>query len=251
MLQQTQTSRVIGPWTNASSLAFPTPTSCADAPLSEVTAALGVARVPPSGQGPARRRDDDPRPVRRRVPNEVDGLRRLTGVGRVHGERRGLLRLRPTRRRAGHQRRPGAGARGRESAPHRREARWPWRSNSCRSRECAVQPGDARPRGAVLRAKPRCDTCPLARTCRLEREGGPDPAPRSAASHGPRRSFLGSTRQLRGVVLRHLREGPQSKKALLAHFDDADAVRGEAALEGLVRDGLVRTSGHRLSLVGD
>ena len=80
MLQQTQTSRVIAPWTKFVN-AFPTPTSCANAPLSEVLrlwSGLGYHRR-------AKALHDAATMVRDvfdgAVPGAVVDLRRLPGVG--------------------------------------------------------------------------------------------------------------------------------------------------------------------------
>jgi len=250
MLQQTQVARVLGPWQRFL-LAFPTPTSCADVPLSDVLRlweGLGYHRRAKSLHDAAVMIRDH---FAGAVPSEVEQLRSLPGVGEYTANAvasfaynrpvavldtnvgRVLARALANRRLTAVQARALA-------------LELLGRSPSAPFNQAMLDLGSQ-----FCAAKPRCATCPLARTCVWHRDGGPDPAIASAAVSRPQSSFLGSTRQLRGVVLRHLREGPQSKKALLAHFDDADAVRGEAALEGLVRDGLVRTSGHRLSLVGD
>ena len=80
MLQQTQTSRVIGPWTRFLE-AFPTPTSCADASLSEVLrlwSGLGYHRRAKALHDAAIMIRDD---FGGMVPRQVDELRRLPGVG--------------------------------------------------------------------------------------------------------------------------------------------------------------------------
>jgi A/G-specific adenine glycosylase len=101
------------------------------------------------------------------------------------------------------------------------------------------------------KSTPRCAVCPVANQCRWFREGGADPALRSAAVSRPQSRFAGSDRQLRGMVLRVLREGPQTMASLIAHFAVADARRSEVILDGLVRDGLVQRSGRDVCLVGD
>ncbi len=59
-------------------------------------------------------------------------------------------------------------------------------------------------------SSPRCGDCPVARSCRWQRDGGPDPAPRSAGVSRPQPAFHGSNRQARGRVLAALRERPRS-----------------------------------------
>jgi A/G-specific adenine glycosylase len=89
----------------------------------------------------------------------------------------------------------------------------------------------------VCRPVPRCDVCPLAQMCAF-RLGGARTAPRR-----PRQSrFDGSSRQLRGAVVRILRDREQLTLATLAMLtgrpqaDVASVVRDLAA-EGLVRAG--------------
>jgi A/G-specific adenine glycosylase len=101
------------------------------------------------------------------------------------------------------------------------------------------------------KSSPDCELCPLAGQCRWHVEGGADPASKSAAVSRPQSRFAGSDRQLRGTVLKVLREGPKSKVALFALFDSTDPQRSETILEGLVRDGLVQRRGAVWRLVGD
>jgi A/G-specific adenine glycosylase len=98
---------------------------------------------------------------------------------------------------------------------------------------------------------PRCDVCPVARVCRWNLDGGPDPAPRSAGVSRPQPTFAGSDRQARGRVLAALRERPRTTRHLLACMDDVDAIRGTALIAGLVADGLVERQGRLVRLSGD
>lgn len=250
MLQQTQVARVVGPW-ESFLRAFPTPTSCADAPLSDVLrlwAGLGYHRRAKSLHDAARMIRDH---YGGEVPSEVEQLRSLSGIGEYTANAvasfafdrpvavldtnvgRVLARALANRRLAT-----------KEARELARELLG--RAPSAPFNQALLDLGSQ-----FCTSTPRCATCPLARTCAWHLEGGPDPAITSAAVSRPQSRFPGSNRQLRGEVLRRLRDGPQSRNALLAHFDTADVVRGEAALEGLVRDGLVRSSGRRLSLAGD
>jgi len=80
MLQQTQVSRVVGPWSRFVE-AFATPTACANAPLSSVLrlwAGLGYHRRAKALHDAARMIRDEFAGV---VPRETSQLRRLPGVG--------------------------------------------------------------------------------------------------------------------------------------------------------------------------
>jgi A/G-specific adenine glycosylase len=99
------------------------------------------------------------------------------------------------------------------------------------------------------RSKPLCASCPVARACTWNRDGGVDPAVRSGAVSRPQSRFPGSNRQLRGDMLRQLRDGPRTKSKLLDRFSQDEV--GESVLEGLVQDGLVTRRGRVVSLVGD
>ncbi len=80
---------------------------------------------------------------------------------------------------------------------------------------------------------PRCDACPVAAWC-----DGPEPAPARRAR--PER-FEGSTRWARGRVVASLAAGEGLP-------GDVAPERLDAALQGLVRDGLVRRTGDGFAL---
>ena len=88
---------------------------------------------------------------------------------------------------------------------------------------------------------PRCGQCPVLDLCQWQRDGRP-------AHEGPPRrgqAWAGTDRQMRGALLRRLREspGPVSRATLEAVSDNA--VQRERCLDSLVADGLVEP------LVGD
>jgi len=93
------------------------------------------------------------------------------------------------------------------------------------------------------RARPLCDACPLHPVCRWRREGGEDPAPRSASVSRPQSTFEGSDRQLRGRVLGLLRRGSATSSQVATHVAPHETQRVARVLEGLVRDGLVECDG--------
>jgi A/G-specific adenine glycosylase len=89
----------------------------------------------------------------------------------------------------------------------------------------------------ICRPVPRCQVCPLARTCAFRRDGATTAPQRARQSR-----FEGSSRQLRGAVVRTLRDREQMTLGTLAmvtgrpQADVASVVR-DLAVEGLVRAG--------------
>jgi A/G-specific adenine glycosylase len=89
----------------------------------------------------------------------------------------------------------------------------------------------------VCRPQPRCDACPLARVCAFRTSG-------AVATRGPasKDAFQGSSRQLRGAIVRALRSNEALSPGRLAAETGFGAERVEAAIEGLEADGLVERS---------
>ncbi len=86
----------------------------------------------------------------------------------------------------------------------------------------------------VCRPRPRCEVCPLARMCRFRSAGAaPRPSPRR---QGP---FEGSTRQVRGAVVRSLRDERSATLGRLARLTGFDAGRVAIAVSALAADGVV------------
>ena len=90
----------------------------------------------------------------------------------------------------------------------------------------------------VCRPKPRCDACPLARVCRFRLAG-------SIAVRGPGRQgpFEGSSRHVRGAVVRALRSHPSLTRTRLADETGFPPERIDAAVGTLATDGLVEDAG--------
>ena len=86
----------------------------------------------------------------------------------------------------------------------------------------------------VCRPTPRCDACPLARMCRFRLAGSV--AARGHPRQGP---FEGSTRQVRGAVVRALRSHPALTRTRLADETGFAPERIDAAVGTLTTDGLV------------
>jgi A/G-specific adenine glycosylase len=249
MLQQTQVARVREPWSRFLSR-FPTATSCADAPLSDVLRhweGLGYHRRAKALHDAATVIRDD---FDGAVPSDVARLRSLPGVGEYTANAvasfafhrrvavldtnvgRVLARAVANRALATREARTLA----HELLPLRESAAFNQSMIDLGAQYC--------------RSAPRCATCPVARACRWSLEGGADPATNSAAVSRPQTVFVGSNRQLRGRALAELRSGPRSWTHL-ANSLDTEGSRGEAVLEQLVSDGLAQRRGRTLQLAGD
>ena len=250
MLQQTQTSRVVGPWTRFLE-AFPTPRSCADAPLASVLrlwSGLGYHRRAKALHQAAQMIRDE---FDGAVPRTVAELRRLPGVGEYTANAVASFAF-------------DAPVAVLDTNVGRVLARAVTNRQlstiEARSISHALLPRDRRPAfnqamldlGAQFcTSRPRCDACPLAAACRWQREGGVDPAPHSAGVSRPQSTFAGSDRQVRGRVLAALRVKSRSTSQLLAALEGVSALRGTSIINDLVADGLIERAGGRVCLVGD
>ncbi len=94
----------------------------------------------------------------------------------------------------------------------------------------------------ICRPRPRCDRCPLARSCRFL-AGGAVPH-RARRRQGP---FAGSSRQARGAIVRALRERSPMTMATLAGRTGVEPPRVAEAVRDLHRDGLVVAGGSALA----
>ena len=249
MLQQTPAARVVGPWRAFLDL-YPTPEALAAAPLGEVLTAW-------RGLGYHRRARDLQRTalalVERhggRVPEAVEDLRALPGVGEytaravaafAFGVRVAVVDTNVARVLA-------RAVAGRALTP--REAR----------EEAAALLGRRDPRrfnqamidlGARhCSARPRCVGCPLARVCAWRAAGGEDPAPTSAHVTRPQAPFAGSDRQWRGRAIERLRLGPATSFQMRRHLLGLEPARRRRVLDALVADGLVTRSAGGFALAG-
>ena len=86
----------------------------------------------------------------------------------------------------------------------------------------------------ICRPHPRCDACPLGNECRFSAQGRPH---RPARREQP--AFEGSFRQVRGAIVRILRERPQASLSALAEASGLPVRRVAEAVTALVSDGLV------------
>ena len=86
----------------------------------------------------------------------------------------------------------------------------------------------------VCRPRPRCDRCPLLRDCRFAAAGLP--LRRARREHRP---FRGSTREVRGAVVRALRSSESLTLGRLLAATGFGADRIVPAVAALARDGIV------------
>jgi A/G-specific adenine glycosylase len=95
----------------------------------------------------------------------------------------------------------------------------------------------------VCRPRPRCQVCPLSRVCAFQASGG-------VVTDGPGSGapFEGSSRQVRGAIVRALRSHEALSTRRLGAQIGFDAERVEAAVDGLAADGLVERSAGRVRL---
>lgn len=107
--------------------------------------------------------------------------------------------------------------------------------------------------GALVCTKraPRCDVCPIVRSCAWARAGFPPPDPvlGSAGISGGQSTFEGSDRQGRGRLVDALRSGPVALADLpvVLGWPD-DVLRAGRVADGLLRDGLAVADGDLLRL---
>ncbi|HUL84701.1 MAG TPA: A/G-specific adenine glycosylase [Actinomycetota bacterium] len=106
----------------------------------------------------------------------------------------------------------------------------------------------------LCRPSPRCEACPLRRGCRFRaagRLGAPPAHPLGAppthplgAPPGRRQApFEGSARQVRGRIVAALRDRPSATLTTLVAAADVAEPRVLAAIDGLMRDGIVQRTG--------
>jgi A/G-specific adenine glycosylase len=250
MLQQTQTSRVIGPWTKFLE-AFPTPSECADASLSSVLrlwSGLGYHRRAKALHDAAIMMRDD---FEGEVPRSVVDLRRLPGIGEYSANAVGSfafgLPVAVVDTNVGRVLARALTNRTLSVAEARHEASQLLpRAKSASFNQALLDLG-----AQFCMSTPRCDECPVRRVCKWRTEGGLDPAPRSAGVSRPQSTFHGSVRQARGRVLAALREGPRSSTQLGSCFEGIDATRSATLIDDLVADGLIEKRGRLVHLSGD
>ena len=95
----------------------------------------------------------------------------------------------------------------------------------------------------VCRPRPRCGVCPLGPSCRSAALGVEPSPPRPRPE-----PFEGSMRQVRGAVVRALRDRPSATIAALAEITGLDAERVAEAVRRMTDEGLLESRGGRARL---
>ncbi len=246
MLQQTSTGRVVQHW-EPFLRRFATPAACAAAPQSEVVAqwvGLGFNRRAQSLHRAAMVIEQSHGGC---VPSTVDELVALPGLGPysaravasfAFGRAVGVVDTNAGRVLA----RAVANARLAPPAAQALADRLVAGVASAPVNQSLLDLG-----AQFCRARPRCEDCPARSACRWRRAGGPDPARNSAGVTQAQAPFAGSGREMRGALVRALRDGPRSRRALRARVGAPDG-RFEAALVALEREGLIEVAGRQIRL---
>jgi A/G-specific adenine glycosylase len=246
MLQQTQAARV-EPLFLAFLARFPEVVSLAAASRADVLRAwsgLGYNRRAVALHEAARAIVAD---HRGRIPRDVDALRRLPGVGPYtaaavasigHGEPVAAVdtNVRRVCARAIHGAEPDEVA----AAVLAADADgWLDRADPGTWNQALMDLGRV-----ACRPAPRCDVCPLATICRFRAAG------RTSRPSGRRQPpFEGSARQVRGAVVRLLRDRRSATEATIVHRTGHAPRAVRAAAAALVGEGLLdRTPSGRLRL---
>ena len=241
MLQQTPVNRVIPHW-ESWLRRWPTPASLASDPPAEAVSQWANLGYPRRALWLHRAAEEITARHCGVVPRRVDDLLALTGIGDytaravavfAYGERHPVVDTNIRRvlaRIIDGKSQPGA--------PSRRDL----------DAMAALLPED-RADAALFNAatmelgatictarKPRCDACPVAKRCAWRAAGFPDTGDRR-----PRQAtYEGSDRQVRGLVLRGLREAaPAPLPAQALAPDWPDQMQRDRAIDSLIADGLI------------
>lgn len=253
MAQQTPVARVEGPW-RAWMQRWPTPAALAEATSAEVLRAWGSLGYPRR----ALRLHECAEAIVRDFDGEVPGteaeLRALPGIGEYTAaavasfafHRRALVLDTNVRRVI------ARAVGGHEAVPAHLAA-------PERARAAELLPEDAHDSvlwnegcmelGALVctSRRPRCEACPLAAQCAWLAAGSPAAAPHER----PRRQgFEGTDRQVRGRIMKRLREQSPAPGTALAHASGVDFARYTSVLAGLLHDGLVHESAEQIYALG-
>ena len=227
---------------------FPTPDSCANAPLSAVLqlwAGLGYHRRAEALHRAARIIRDE---FAGRVPGDVAQLRQLPGVGEYTAHAVASFAFgRPVAvldTNVGRVLARGVANRvlGRTEAQLMAQELLP-RRGVANFNQAMIDLG-----AQFCRSTPSCEQCPVNHVCRWRNHPGPDPASGSAGVSRPQSKFEGSTRQLRGQVLAELRRSSRGPIHLRSLLEGVDRLRLDGVLNGLLRDGLIERRGRVVQL---
>lgn len=247
MLQQTQVARVV-PKYAAFLRRFPTPAACAAAPVGEIVrmwAGLGYNRRAVNLHLAASACVEHHAGG---VPDTLDGLLALPGVGPytaravlafAHERDVAVLDTNAARVVARLRGRSMTVGEAQAAADSLVPAGKGWRWN-----QAILDLGAT----VCTKRSPRCERCPVARSCVWFGTGrvAPDPAEGSGATSGRQPAFVGSDRQGRGRVVDALRLGPLpvDRLAHVAGWPD-DPARADRVAASLVAEGLAELSSDR------
>lgn len=95
----------------------------------------------------------------------------------------------------------------------------------------------------LCRPSPRCEACPLRRGCRFRAAAHPGAPPTRRQA-----PFEGSARQVRGRIVAALRDRRSATLMTLVTAADVTEPRVLAAIDGLMRDGIVQRAGRAYRL---
>ncbi len=250
MLQQTPVNRVI-PHLEAWLDRWPTPPAMAAASTSEVLQQWANLGYPRRALWLHRAAVEITERHGGIVPNDVDALLRLSGIGDytaravavfAYGDRHPVVDTNTRRvmaRAILGQAQPGP--------PSRRDLELMDSLLPADVEESAVFNAAAMELGATVctARSPRCDICPLVDICAWVAAGRPD----TGDTRRRQAAFEGSDRQARGAVLRILRAAapaPVLIDSVLAEWPDP--LQRDRAIDSLIVDGLAEADGEMLSL---
>lgn len=245
MLQQTQVSRVLPRW-EAWMRRWPTPAALAAEPPAEAVRAWDRLGYPRRALWLHRAATELVERHGGQVPRDLDALLALQGVGPytaraiaafAYGDRHPVVDTNTRRVIA-----RAVEGRARADAPSaaRDLSAMAALLPADRDEARAFNAGAMELGATVCTARaPKCEACPISSMCAWRAAGYPE-----ASGPAPRRQgrFEGSDRQVRGLVMRELRDshGPVSRSELTPIW--ADAAQLDRAIAGLVADGLAVAS---------
>lgn len=241
MLHQTQVARVVPRWERFL-LRWPTPAACAEASLGEVLSEWQGLGYPRRGRDLRRAAAVCVDRYGGAVPAELHDLLELPGVGPytaravlvfAHERELGVVDTNIARvlaRRANRSLRPGEAQAAADSwVPAGRS--WEWN-------QILMDLGATR-----CRPRPDCEGCPVSCAWRDAGHPLPDPAVGTAGASRRQAPYDGSDRQLRGIVLAGVLDGP-ARPVDQQLVDHVGQDRIAAVVESLVADGLVARDRH-------
>lgn len=240
MLQQTPVERVRGPWQTWIER-WPTPAALADAPSGEAVRAWGRLGYPRRALRLHQAAQQILRDFGGEVPADRDALRTLPGVGSytaaaiasfAYGRRETVLDTNVRRVLA----RLDAGQAYPEATLSRAEVARADAFVPASGRRAAGWAVASMELGAVVctARRPRCDACPVQRSCRWRAAGYP------VWTGPPRRgqAYAGTDRQCRGALLAVLRSSDEPVASPEIELAWPEAGQRDRALATLVADGL-------------